>query len=318
MQRIIFVMSLLLSSVAATAQVQAFMKLWDNKHTYPQINQIEFKGDVPVLDSYNAIYGHGAMMENEYWGLRLYMDHRQSIDLFGKSGKPLELHLTNFYSTREDLAKGRGCDILWAGQSVAAGSFRGFVREGIDTDGMMTGHTTYVDSVSARGQRIMKAGPDTCAVMVWDRDWLHNGHRIYMQQVYMMRSGSRELEVDIYFKGDTEDDLFATGVQKLEIENEGFIEMQGRPDVPSASAAMLLASWGRNVPDKNAPDLVEGVGMGVKVPLPYVVTTIETGIDYLAVLRPIDHHIHYTLSVCSLRETDGPKSAEEWFSILRQ
>ena len=309
MKRLLTLLALSLQMTVMMAEVQAFMKLWDNKHTYPQINQIEFKGDVPTLDSYNAIYGHGAMMENEYWGLRIYMDHRQSIDLFGKSGKPLELHLTNFYSTREDLARGRGCDILWAGQSVAAGSFRGFVYEGTDEKGNIKGHTSYVDSVSARGQRIMKAGPDTCA---------DNGHRIYMQQVYSMHSGSRELEVDIYFKGETPDDLFATGAQKLEIDNQGFIEMLGRPDLDAGNSAILLASWGRNVPDKNAPDLIEGVGIGVKVPLRYVATTIEDDINYLAVLRPVDHHIHYTLSVCSLRENEGPKSADEWFNLLRK
>lgn len=318
MKRLFTLLLLSLHLVAATGQVQAFMKLWDNKHTYPRINQIEFQGDVPTLDSYNAIYGHGAMMENEYWGLRIYMDHRQSIDLFGKSGRQLELHLTNFYSTREDLAKGLGCDILWAGQSVAAGSLRGFIPDGTDADGIMTGHTVYVDTVAARGQRIMREGPDTCAVMVWDRDWMFNGHKIYMQQVYCMRKGSRELEVDIYFKGETEDDYFATGVQKLEIGNQGFIEMMGRPEVDPRNAAMLLASWGRNVPDKNAPDLVEGVGIGVKVPLQYVVTTLETGIDYLAVLQPVNHHISYTLSVCSLREKDGPKTAEDWFNLLRK
>ena len=317
MKRLFTLLALSLQITVMMAEVQAFMKLWDNKHAYPQINQIEFKGDVPTLDSYNAIYGHGAMMENEYWGLRLYMDHRQSIDLFGKSGSALELHLTNFYSTREDMARGLGCDILWAGQSVAAGSFRGFIPESTDENGHMKGHTTYVDSVSARGQRIMKAGPDTCAVMLWDRDWLYNGHHIYMQQVYSMRSGSRELEVDIYFKGESEDDLFATGAQKLELDNQGFIEMLGRPDVDTSNATMLLASWGRNVPDKNAPDLIEGVGIGVKVALPYVVTTIEDDINYLAVLRPINHHIHYTLTVCSLREKEGPKSAEEWFNMLR-
>ena len=182
----------------------------------------------------------------------------------------------------------------------------------------MTGHTVYVDSVAARGQRIMREGPDTCAVMVWDRDWMFNGHKIYMQQVYCMRKGSRELEVDIYFKGETENDYFATGVQKLEIGNQGFIEMMGRPEVDPRNAAMLLASWGRNMPDKNAPDLIEGVGIGVKVPLQYVVTTLETDIDYLAVLQPVNHHISYTLSVCSLREKDGPKTAEDWFNLLRK
>lgn len=284
------------------ARVTAFMKLWDNKQTYPLINEIEFQGDVPKLDTYNAIYGHGAMMENEYWGMRLYMDHRQSIDLFGKSGKELELHLTNFYSTREDLEMGRGCDILWAGQSVAAGSFRGF------TDGK----TCYVDSVSARGQRILRNDGDTAIVELWDRDWLYNGHFVQMRQQYTMVNGSREMTVDIWFQGESEDDLFATGAQKLEIDNQGEIIIEGMPEHNDPTAAVVMYSFGRNIPDKNAPDLIEGVGIRVRVPMKYVIETKETDIDYLAVLRPVEHHIQYTVSACSLREISGPKTYEEW------
>lgn len=291
-----------LLTINAFADVTAFMKLWDNKQTYPRINEIEFKGSVPKLDTYNAIYGHGAMMENEYWGMRVYIDHRQSIDLFGKSGKELELDLTNFYSTREDLEMGRGCDILWAGQSVAAGSFRGFVDE----------KTCYVDSVAARGQRVVKEGPDTAIVEVWDKDWLYNGHMIQMRQQYTMVKGAREMTVDIWLEGEQEDDIFATGTQKLEIENEGLIEIEGQPEKNDPEASVVMCSFGKNIPDKNAEDLIEGVGIKVRVPMKYIIMTKETEIDYLAILRPIDHHIQYKVSVCSLREIAGPKNFEEW------
>lgn len=264
------------------AQVQAFMKLWDNKHQFPEINEIEFKGNVPPLDTYNAIYGHGAMMENEWWGLRVYMDHRQSIDLYGKYRKELELHRTNFYSTREDMAAGLGCDILWAGQSVGAGSFRGYVD----------GKTTYVDSVAARGQRVVQQGPDTAVVEVWDRDWLYNGHPIQMRQRYTMIRGHRELLVDIWLEGETDDDLFATGVQKLEMDNQGSINRKKG----------IVKSRGKNVPDKNAPDLIEGLSMEVQVPKQYIHQMKEDDLNYLCILRPVNHHIQYTLKVWSDKE----------------
>jgi hypothetical protein len=138
----------------------AFMKVWDRKYRYPYINSIEYQGRNEPLATYDAIYGHGAQWESELVGFRVYMDHRQSIDIYGKPTPQLVLDKTNFYSTREDIANGLGCDILFAGPSVGAGSFRGFVD----------GQPTYVDSVEARGQRVIASGPVRAIVEVWDKN----------------------------------------------------------------------------------------------------------------------------------------------------
>ncbi|MCF0199081.1 MAG: DUF4861 family protein, partial [Bacteroidaceae bacterium] len=191
----------------AQAQVYGQLKLWDSHLRYPQINEIEFCGADSSLATYDAVYGHGAMWESEWVGFRIYMDHRQSIDLYGKQQAQLELATTNFYSNRDLMAQGYGEDILYVGQSVGAGSFRGYEN----------GKPTYIEPVGARGQRIVNSGPDTVVVEVWDRDWLYKGRNLQMKQRYTMLRGHRDVLVDIYLDGCDDTEQFATGVQKLEM-----------------------------------------------------------------------------------------------------
>lgn len=280
---------------AAHAQTYAQLKIWDSHERYPKVNEIEFQGADSTLATYDAIYGHGAMWESDYVGFRVYMDHRQSIDLYGKRVAQMELDRTNFYSTRQDQAAGLGADILWAGQSVAAGSFRGW-----------TGNAPcYIDTVEARGQRVVHAGPDYCIVQVWDRGWQYHGRTVNMVQTYTMLAHHRDVQVDIDLEGVGDDEVFCTGVQKLELDNVGFAQREG-----------LVASWGKNVPDKGNPDLVEGVGIGVKVPKQYLVETREDELNYLCLLHPVEGHIRYHLAVCALMQQDGFRSSAEWFAWL--
>ena len=52
----------------------------EKKQKHQRINSVTFpKGTNP----YNYIYPHGAVMENDMIGFRVYCDHRQSIDLYG-------------------------------------------------------------------------------------------------------------------------------------------------------------------------------------------------------------------------------------------
>ena len=111
---------LLCLSHSAQAQVYAHLKLRDAKLRYPKLNEIEFPGTTPTRATYDALYGHGAVCENEYVAFRVYMDHRQSLDLYGKRRPQLELDSTNFYTDANWRAKGYGEDILYAGTSVAA------------------------------------------------------------------------------------------------------------------------------------------------------------------------------------------------------
>lgn len=277
----------------------AFMKVWDRKYRYPYINSIEYQGRNEPLATYDAIYGHGAQWESELVGFRVYMDHRQSIDIYGKPTPQLVLDKTNFYSTRDDIAAGLGCDILFVGPSVGAGSFRGYVN----------GAPTYVDSVEARGQRVIASGPVRAIVEVWDKNWFYNDKTLQMRQRYTIYAGHRDVEVDVTLAGEGLDsELFCTGVQKLEMDNEGYM----------ALTSGLVGSWGRNVPDKAAEDLVEGVGLGVCAGQDYLVEKREDTYNYLTILRPHDGHIRYHLAICALMERDGFKDSKGWFAWLEQ
>jgi len=298
MKKALSLFLLLFACAQIHAQVYAQMKLRDSRLRYPKINEVEFDGAALPAATYDAIYGHGVMWESEYVGFRIYMDHRQSIDLYGKKHAQLELDSTNFYSNAEWLAKGYGEDILWVGQSVGAGSFRGY----------RDGQPVYIDSVSARGQRVMEKGPQKAVVEVWDKDWKINGKTLQMRQVYSMESGHRDVTVDIYLEGANNSDVFATGAQKLEMENEGFMLSHG-----------LVGSWGRNIPEKGRPELVEGVGIGVYVPKEYLVEVKEDEYSYLCLVHPVDGHIRYHLVVAADMQLDGGfHDADSWFAWLKK
>lgn len=269
-------------------KTDAYIKLYDHHGKHPRINSITYPGDADNLDMYNSIYGHGAVIENPWVAYRIYMDNRQSLDLYVKQTPQTELDVTGFYTTPEQMAEGYGCDVLWAGKSVAAGSFRGW-------DGK---NPLTIDSVGARTQNVV----DRKTVIVHDEDWKYNGHVIDMTQKYSVCGSSRDLDVEITLEGYQDGDVFCTGIQKLEMNNRGFIKPEG-----------YAASWGENIPDKNHPELVEGVGLGIVVAPENIVKTVEDPLNYLILVRPDkEGKIRYKVIATGSREKDGVKTYEEW------
>lgn len=287
---------LLLCSWAVTrtnAQTDAFIKIHDAHGRHPRVAEITFPGDTPFPADYDAIYGHGAIIENPWVAFRVYMDNRQSLDLYAKVLPRLEVDETGFYTTPAQLADGYGCDVLWAGKSIAAGSFRGFQE----------GRPVTIDTVATRTHRVLN---DHC-IEVEDRGWTFNGHRIDMVQRYSVKPDSRDLFVEIELKGYLGDDLFCTGIQKLESDHTGFISPDGH-----------AGSWGSNVPDKNHPGGVETVGLGIEVDPENLIEAREDELNYLFIVRPDAHgRIRYRVSAAALRQKDGFRNSKEWFSYLR-
>lgn len=275
------------------AQTDAYIKIHDSHQRHPRVLSVEFPGDTDFPADYDALYGHGAVLENPWLAVRVYMDARQSVDLYLKQSPRLELDHTGFYSTKEMVDSGYGCDVLWAGKSVALGSFRGY------RDGM----PVTIDSVASRSQSVVDSG----SVMVVDKDWMFNGHPIQMTQTYRAVSDSRDIEVSIDLDGARPGDLFATGVQKLEFDNEGFILREG-----------MAGSWGRNILDKAQPDWQETVGLGIWVSPENIVSVKEDELNYLFILRPdASGKIRYRITATGSREKGGFKSADSWFDYIK-
>ena len=281
-----------------TARTRAYIKLHDQKGQHPEVSSITYPGNADLLDMYNSLYGHGAVFESELAAFRIYMDNRQSIDIYGKTHPRLEMDHTGFYTTKEQLAQGYGCDILWAGQSVGAGSFRGYQNE----------KPCYIDTVAWRRQTVLASGPVRAIVEVADGQWTYNGHPLQMRQRYTLYAGHRDVEVSVDISGPLPVDTFCTGIQKLESEPSGFMQEDG-----------LCGSWGCNVPEKSEPDHREWVGLGLYAAPGNRIGMEEDDFNYLTLLQPDkDRQIRYRLTVCARREKDGFKTAQEWFDYLRQ
>ena len=93
-----------------------------NKHNN-FLESITARGD--CADPYHILHHHGVDFESELNGIRIYFDKRQTIDLYGKFQKRLELEATQFYTTKEQKAEGYGDDVLWVGNTFGLGAFRG-------------------------------------------------------------------------------------------------------------------------------------------------------------------------------------------------
>lgn len=279
--------------LSMAAQTDAYIKLFDHHGQHPRIVSITYPGDANLLDMYNSIYGHGAVIENPWVAYRIYMDNRQSLDLYVKATPQLELDVTGFYTTPEQMDQGYGCDVLWAGKSIAAGSFRGWQNN----------QPVTIDTVAERTQTVI----DHSTVEVKDKDWMFNGHPIQMIQNYSVEPDSRELFVKIRLEGYTPEDVFATGIQKLETDNKGFILKEGK-----------AASWGSNVPDKNHPELVEQVGLGIIVNPDNLVKVVEDNLNYTFLVKPdANGEISYRVISAGDRETNGFKNSDSWFKYIK-
>ncbi len=297
MRRLALIAALAIAT-SLQAQTYAQMKLWDSHQRHPQINQIEFAGDEEQLATYDAIYGHGPMIENDYYALRVYADLRQSIDLYGKQTSAPVLAKTDFYATNEQRDQGLGQDILFVGPSIGAGSLRAIV------DGQLTNFAT----VGARGARVVCSTPDSAIVESYVRGWQVGGRTLDVTQRYTMRAHQRETQIDVYIEGDTDGLQLCTGVQKLESDNNGWV-LPGRG---------VVASWGSNVPEKTDPQTVHALGIAVKVDKPYKAGTAEDELNYLVRLTPRNGHIRYSLYVAAdMEQGGGYHTPDAWLAYVK-
>lgn len=289
------------SNQSSTAEFEsgtnAYIRLNDKNKKHPKIQAIAFPGSADNRQMYNSIYGHGAVLEGLHNAIRVYMDNRQSIDLYAKNTPRLELEETGFYTSRQQLEEGYGRDVLWAGTSVALASFRGY----------QNGVLVTIDTVATRSQRVVTTGPVRSIIEVADRGWVYNGKPIDMRQRYTIYNRHRDYDVEVCLVGVEENVDFCTGVQKLAIDNQGFVTTDG-----------LAGSWGSNVPDKNMADISDTVGLGLWVADDNLVSVKEDDVNYLTILRPDSKGvIRYSFTSGAVRESASPHSANDWFDYLR-
>ena len=262
-----------------------------NKHNN-FIESITARGDCD--NSYNIQHHHGVDFESELNGIRIYFDKRQTLDLYGKFHKRLELEATQFYTQPDQKAEGYGDDVLWVGNTFGLGAFRGW-------DGK---EPTMIDPVRSRTQRIISYGPLRTIVELFDRGW----QGVNMTIRYTQYAGHRDTDVDVFFNKNVADRLFSTGIINVK-GSEEFSDKKG-----------LRACWGTDWPSSDTANWKrETVGLGICIPMKYVRSEEPANKDnYAFVVGTDNDHLSYKVIYTSDNETFGYHSAKEWFEFLKE
>ena len=261
------------------------------------IESITARGD--CANSYNLQHHHGVDFESELNGIRIYFDKRQTIDLYGKFKKRLELKETQFYTSDEQKAQNYGDDVLWVGNTFGLGAFRGW-------DGK---EPTMIDPVRSRTQRIVSYGPLRTIVEVIDRGWKADAAKapVNMTLRYTQYAGHRDTDVDVLFNKDVSDYRFSTGIINVK-NSEEFSDHRG-----------LRACWGTDYPSTDTVKWSrETVGLAVWIPQRHIASEEPANKDnYAFVVKADGNRLSYKITYTSANEEFGYHSAREWFDYLK-
>lgn len=254
------------------------------------------------VNPYSIVHHHGVAFESELIAMRIYFDHRQTVDLYGKRRKGLEIKATQFYPDEQQLADGYGDDVLWCGTSFGLGALRGW--DGHDQ--------TMLEDVESRTQRVVTAGPLRTIVELVDAQWVPQPGMapVDMTTRYTIYGGHRDCSVDIRFNKPVPDYLFATGLVNVE-GSEEFSDHQG-----------LRGCWGSAWAVSGADTLThqkETVGLGILIPRKHIVSEQPANkVDYGYVVKTGGNTLHYDIIYTSDKEEFGYHNAKDWFNFLKQ
>ena len=266
------------------------------------IESITARGD--CANSYNLQHHHGVDFESELNGIRIYFDQRQTLDLYGKFKKRLELKETQFYTSDEQKKLGYGDDVLWVGNTFGLGAFRGWNGK----------EPTMIDPVRSRTQRIISYGPLRTIVEVIDRGWQAPAPEnqeltpLNMTLRYTQYAGHRDTDVDVIFNKDVSSYRFSTGIINVK-GSEEYSDHEG-----------LRACWGTDYPSTDTVKWSrETVGLGIFIPRKNIVSEEPANKDnYAFVVKAGGNRLSYKITYTSANESFGYHAAREWFDYLKE
>ncbi len=251
------------------------------------------------VNPYWMLHHHGPAFENELVGYRIYFDHRQTVDIYGKYKKGLELKQTQFYPDKEQKATGFGDDVLWVGQTFGLGALRGW-----DGDKPL-----MVEDVEHRTMEIVSRGPLRTIVKVVDEGWNIGTQRITMTTFYTLYAGRRDCFVDVKFNKRVPSIKLATGIINVKNSTE-YTDHKG-----------LRGCWGIDWPvseKDSAGHKRETVGLGINIPTRNVVSELPANKDnYPYVVGNFTDEFHYNITFCSDNENFGYHNDKDWYAYLK-
>lgn len=251
-------------------------------------------------DSFHLLHHHGVAFENELIALRIYFDKRQTLDLYGKKRKGLEIKDTQFYPNKQQLLDGYGDDILWAGNALGLGALRGWVEC----------KEQLLDDVEYRGQHIVCQGPIRTIVEVTDKGWLwkKGENRINLKQRFTLYAGCRDVIFEAWLNPSNDSIRFLTGLQHL-LNGKEYSNHEG-----------LRGNWGKSCnPTDSIMAHAQTLGMGIFVPDEYLCQEMPCdSLNDAFIIAPQNGYLRYYLTYSSDKESYGFHQAQSWFSYLKR
>ena len=277
----------------------------EKNQKHQRITSVTFPKDT---NPYNYIFPHGAVMENDMVGFRVYADHRQSLDYYGHRNYKMDIAETAFYTTQEQRDKGYGEDVLYTGSTYGCGALHGW-------DGKKS---VMFENVSNRTQTVVCEGPVRTIREITNRAWQpYEGCKpVDIRTRYILYYGHRDVEVQVDFSRDVADIPLSTGIVDIV---EGSTEFSDK--------AGLRGDWGRACAGNN-PKVYDTitVGLGIFVPKQYYKADshFTDGKErlpnqaYVQVVGTKDDDMHYWFTCTCDIETFGFKDKEAWFKYLKE
>jgi hypothetical protein len=247
---------------------------------------------------YNQLHHHGPAIESELAAYRIYFDHKQTVDPYGKVVKRIELPATMWYPSDQQLLDKYGDDVLYVGGSLGLGALKGW-------DGAKA---THFEPMARREAKILAMGPVRAIMEMNVYGWPYGGRTLDVSSRYTIYAGHRDVCVqDRIGGGDIAGLEFVTGVQKLR-----------RGDVMHTDDQGMVADWGRDFPVTDTVKYpMQTIGLGVSIPQRYVVRPTQDAVNYLYVVKPDERgRIDYRIVFAAEKEEFGYKTPEEFFRYI--
>ena len=275
-----------------------------NKHDIYLSEFASLRGTNP----FPVIHQHGAVLESELTAYRFYCSPRQSVDIYGKRKRQLELHDTEFYPDSVQLAAGYGDDVLAVRDGVGVGALNGW-------DGKQPVGFSDCDS---RRQRIVVNGPLRSIVEITNQNWkpTPEAEPRTLTTRYTMIAGHRDCKVDVRVsvpKGFNLTDQIRATPYFI-----GITHIKGQQSWTNGHG--LLANWGTDYPVTGKDTLThkkETVGLAISIPPANILQTVHTQYDDGYLVSIPGGHLVYYIAFCSDKEEQGYHSADQWFSALK-
>ncbi len=277
----------------------------EKNQKHQRITSVTFPKDT---NPYNYIFPHGAVMENDMVGFRVYADHRQSLDYYGHRNYKMDIAETAFYTTQEQRDKGYGEDVLYTGSTYGCGALHGW-------DGKKS---VMFENVRNRTQTVVCEGPVRTILDITNKAWQpYEGCKpVDIRTRYILYYGHRDVEVQVDFSRDVADIPLSTGIVDIV---EGSTEFSDK--------AGLRGDWGRACAGNN-PKVYDTitVGLGIFVPKQYYKADshFTDGKDhlpnqaYVQVVGTKGDDMHYWFTCTCDIETFGFKDKDAWFKYLKE